>query len=148
MATGNLKIDETGENRVVMGPFEVDPSGALFPRGGDAPPCFAFVWRNRSIEARLLGSVLHLVARVGHVPSSATRQPRPPAFDALHNLPRNLAADWKIGLAASHAVQIEIAVPIEGRLTAASLMTAVTRQMLELAPYLDLFDEVGVGATH
>ncbi len=148
MATENLKIEEPGEDRVAMGPFEVDPSGALFPRDGDAPPCFSFVWRNRSIEARLLGPVLHLVARVGRVPSSATRRPRPPAFNALHNLPRNLPAAWKIGIAASHAVQIEIAVPLQGRLTAASLMTAVTRQMLELAPYLDLFDELGVGATH
>ena len=140
-----MESSNDSENRVVMGPFEVDPSGTLFPRDGDAPPCFHFTWRDRAIEAQLRDNNLYLLARVGRVPSSATAQPRPPAFEALRSLPRNLPANWKISLAASHAVQIEINTRLEDRLTAAHLIAAITSHLLELAPYLDVLQEAGVG---
>ena len=133
------------ENRVMLGPFEVAANGTLHPRDGDAPPCFSFAWRDRVIEARLDRHILRLVARIGHVPSTATHQPRPPAFETLRNLRGHLHGEWKVRLAASHAVEIEIATPLPSPPTAVQLMTEVTRRMLELAPYLDVFDEVGVG---
>jgi len=133
------------EDRMVMGPFEVDPTGALFPRDGDAPPCFGFAWRNREVGARLIGDVLRLTARVGRVPSSAANVPRVPAFEALRGMRNALPEDWKVSVEASHAVRIEIETRLAGKLTAAGLMTALTRQMLELGPYLDLLEEAGVG---
>jgi len=132
------------EERMVMGPFEVDPSGTLFPRDGDAPPCFGFAWRNREIGARLEGGALSLVARVGRVPSSALNVPRLPAFEALRGLRRALPADWRVNIEASHAIRIEIEIKLDGKLTAASLIAALTTQMLALAPYLDLLEESGV----
>jgi len=132
--------------RMVMGPFEVDRCGALFPRDGDAPPCFGFAWRNREIAARLEGDVLVLIARVGRVPSSALNVPRLPAFEVLGGLRRALPADWRVSVEASHAVRIEIETTLQGSLTAAGLITALTTQMLELAPFLDLLEEAGVGA--
>jgi len=131
--------------RMVMGPFEVDPSGTLFPRDGDTPPCFDFRWRNREVAARLEGNSLLLIARVGRVPSTAEKVPRSPAFEALRGLRGALPADWRVNIEASHAIRIEIDTRIEGKITAAGLMTALTSQMLTLAPYLDLLEEAGVG---
>jgi len=131
--------------RMVMGPFEVDPSGALFPRDGDTPPCFGFRWRDREIAARLEGDTLLLTARVGRVPSTAQNVPRPPAFEVLRGLRHALPADWRVSVEASHAIRIEIETTLEGKITAAGLISAVTGHMLELAPYLDLLEEAGVG---
>ncbi len=133
---------ETG--RVVMGPFEVDNSGVLFPRDEDAPPCFSFEWRGRQMAARLDGAVLRLRARAGLVPSSVAGVPRMPVFDVIRNLPRALPDHWKVTLEPSHAIRIEVELQLDGNVTASSLMTAVTAQMLELGPYLDLLEETGV----
>lgn len=131
-------------SRVVMGPFEVDNSGALFPRDEDAPPCFSFEWRGRHVAARLDGAVLRLRARAGLVPSSVAGVPRLPVFAMIRGLPRALPGHWKVNLEPSHAVRIEIEIPLGGDVTASTLMTALTAQLLELAPYLDLLEENGV----
>lgn len=137
----------------VLGPFAVDAMGRLAPRGPSALPGFFFRWRGRLIRARFeqanpkLGRlVLH--ATLGRVPSSASRRDsglRPQSFQLLHLLPRALPGPWRVLLLPDHCVRLEADSQVTLPITATDLLVELARFLLELAPYLDLLDEAGIG---
>jgi len=128
--------------RVVMGPFEVDPGGALFPRDGNMPPRFSFTWRTIVIEARLASDRLRLVASIGRVPSSALNLPRAPVFALLQGLASLLPPGWKLSLSSSHLIRFDAEMRMAQPLTATDLVTALTCYVQALMPYWDTVNEV------
>lgn len=136
----------------MLGPFAVDAMGRLAPRGPNALPGFFFRWRGRVIRAKFEQSEaapdrLVLQATLGRVPSTANPRDsglRPQSFQLLHQLPRALPGPWRLLLLPDHRVQLEADVPVTLPITAVDLLVELTRFLLELAPYLDLLDEVGI----
>lgn len=145
----------------VLGPFTVDAEGRLLPIA-DAPfPAFALRWRDRPVEVWLArppeGGVgrIGLCAGLGRVPSTGDagrRQGghglhrRAETFAVLRGLPALLPAGWRMDLLADHSVGLSAEVQLALPATAAALLGAVTRFLLEAAPYLDLLEESGVAA--
>ena len=52
--------------------------------------------------------------------------------------------DWRVALLADHRVWLETEPRIDLPITAAGLITEITRFALDLAPYLELMDEIGL----
>jgi hypothetical protein len=137
-----------------LGPFTVDDGGRLSPCQPERIPAFLFRWRDRVVHARLTQAApedgrLALQSTLGRVPSSAgmtdeTRRPR--SFAALHWLPRSVPSDWRVSLLADHRVCLETEMRIALPITAAALITEITRFLLVLAPLVDLLDEEGLDA--
>jgi hypothetical protein len=135
-----------------LGPFMVDSGGRLSPSEPEKIPAFLFRWRNRLVRARLAEASptdgrLALQSTLGRVPSSAgisdeTRRPR--SFAALHWLPRSVPPGWRVTLLADHRVWLETETRIALPITAAALITEITRFLLVLAPFVDLLDEEGL----
>ena len=55
-----------------------------------------------------------------------------------------MPSDWRVVLLADHRVWLETEPRVELPITAASLITEITRFALDLAPYLELMDETGL----
>jgi hypothetical protein len=135
-----------------LGPFSVDSEGRLAPRKPAAAPAFLFRWHNRAVRARLdqaddeTGRLI-LQVTLARVQSSA-RAPdttlRPRSFALLHWLERKVPPDWQVLLLADHRVWLETDQRIDLPITAAGLITEITRFALDLAPYLELMDESGL----
>jgi hypothetical protein len=135
-----------------LGPFTVDPTGRLSPCEEGNAPAFLFRWRTRVVRARLTQTSpddggLTLQSTLGRVPSTAGAQDgtsRTRSFTLLRRLPRSVPPDWRVCLLADHRVWLETEARIALPITAAALITEITRFLLALAPYLDLLDEVGL----
>ena len=137
-----------------MGPFAVDQEGRLTPRGPNAAPVFVLRWRDRIVRARLdqrtpvIGTLL-LSVTLGRVPSTACGPQaamRPGSFALLHMLPQALPTEWRVLLLPDHRVRLEAEARIELPITAVGLVAELTRFLLALGPYLDVFDEAGIAA--
>jgi hypothetical protein len=137
----------------MLGPFAVDAMGRLAPRGPNALPGFFFRWRGRLIRARFEQTdpprcQLVLQATLGRVPSTANPREsslRPQSFELLRLLPSALPGPWRVLLLPDHRVQLEADSPVTLPIAATDLLVELTRFLLELAPYLDLLDEAGIG---
>lgn len=135
-----------------LGPFEVDAEGRLTPGDPDAVPAFLFRWRGRIVRARITQAdaetgrlVLQMtLARIRSTASSEDDTLRPRSFVLLRWLMRTAPPEWHVTLLADHRIWLDshrhIALPI----TAAALITEITRFALELGPYLELLDEAGL----
>jgi hypothetical protein len=136
----------------MLGPFAVDAMGRLAPRGPHALPGFLFRWRGRVIHAKFEQSDpqqdrLVLYATLGRVPSTAGAREmgsRRQSFQLLRLLPQALPGPWRVVLLPDHRVRLEADSEVVLPITATALLVAVTRFLLELAPYLDLLDEAGI----
>jgi hypothetical protein len=135
-----------------LGPFSVDDQGRLTPYEPASAPAFLFHWRDRVVRARLgradadTGS-LTLEAALARVCSSASapdQEVRPRSFALLHWLERVVPQGWDVALSPDHRVLLATEVPIGLPITAAALITELTRFALDLAPYLELMDEIGL----
>lgn len=138
-----------------LGPFEVNALGHIAPRPGDVAPGFVFHWRARAVHARLElgegdGGRLFLRTSLGRIPSTALARDsdlRQRSFATLRALPRNLPGDWRMRLMPDHRLRLETEALVDLPIAAADLVTTLSRFLLELAPYLDLLDEIGVTPT-
>lgn len=64
----------------------------------------------------------------------------------MHWLPRSVPPGWRVTLLADHRVWLETETRIALPITAAALITEITRFLLVLAPFVDLLDEEGLAA--
>jgi hypothetical protein len=136
-----------------LGPFSVDSEGRLSPRETEAAPAFLFRWHDRVVRARLdqadveTGRLILEVtlARVCSSASTPDETLRPRSFMLLHWLERAVPSDWRVVLLADHRVWLEAEPRVELPITAAGLITEITRFALDLAPYLETsVDETGL----
>jgi hypothetical protein len=135
-----------------LGPFLVDAEGRLAPREPGASPAFLFRWRERVVRARLdqtddATGQLTLQVTLARVPSTAgafDENVRPRSFVLLHWLERQIPSAWNLALLADHRVWLEACARISLPVTAAALLSEVTLFALNLTPYIDLMDEVGL----
>ena len=130
-----------------LGPFLIDETGRLTFRSTAVRSAFSFLWRGRRFSAELHGEVVGITATVARVPSTAaTGILRQAAFENLRNLARLLPDGWKVSLSADHHIQIDMEEPMEWPASASALLQPLVRVLLRLAPYLDLLEELGLGA--
>jgi hypothetical protein len=135
-----------------LGPFSVDAAGRLSPSEPARAPAFLFHWHDRLVRARLdqadadSGRLILQVtlARVRSTASSPDDTLRPRSFALLRWLEKAVPPAWRLGLLADHRVWLETERRIGLPITAAGLITEITHFALDLAPYLDLMDEVGL----
>jgi hypothetical protein len=135
-----------------LGPFSVDGEGRLTPANPATAPSFHFRCHGRLIQVRFDragpgAGRLALQAALARVPSTACSPDqtlRPRSFALLHWLERILPPGWRAALLADHRFRLDTETPIELPITAAGLVSELTRFALELAPYLELMDEVGL----
>ena len=69
---------------------------------------------------------------------------RPRSFALVRWLSRWMPPTWRVALQADHRVALETSLPIGLPITAAGLITEISRFTLDLAPYLELMDEIGL----
>ena len=135
-----------------LGPFMVDSEGRLSPGEPAKAPAFLFRWDNRVVRARLdqadvtTGSLTLRVtlARVRSTASTPDETLRPRSFALVRWLSRWMPPTWRVALLADHRVALETSLPIGLPITAAGLITEISRFTLDLAPYLELMDEIGL----
>jgi hypothetical protein len=135
-----------------LGPFSIDAEGRLSPGEPSAPPAFLFRCYDRVVRARLdqaSGTTgrLTLAMTLARVRSSASTPDdtlRPRSFALLHWLEKAVPPAWRVLLLADHRVWLEIDTRVDLPITAAALITEITRFALDLAPYLELLDEMGL----
>jgi hypothetical protein len=135
-----------------LGPFSVDAAGRLSPCEPAAAPAFLFRWHDRVVRARLNQANVETgqltlqvtLARVRSTASAADETLRPRSFALVHWLGRMVPPTWRVVLLADHRVWMETDTPIALPITAVGLITEVARFALDLAPYLDLMDEIGL----
>jgi hypothetical protein len=135
-----------------LGPFSIDAGGRLSPREPAAAPVFLFRCHDRMVRARLdqagpeTGQLILQVtlARVRSSASTSDATLRPRSFALLHWLARVVPPAWRIALLADHRVWLEIDRPIDLPITAVGLISEITRFALDLAPHLELMDEIGL----
>lgn len=133
-----------------LGPFTVDAAGRLAPLGPEASPGFLFRWRDRLVRARIMqpdaaAGQLMLQVPLGRVPSSARASAaRPDSFALVRLLGQHAPQGWRVRLLPDHRVRLETEASLMLPITAVALLVEVTRFLLELAPYLDMFDERGM----
>jgi hypothetical protein len=139
-----------------LGPFTVDAAGRLSPCDPATAPAFLFRWHDRIVRARLDQADaetgrLNLQVMLARVSSSAgtpDESLRPRSFALLRWLERSTPSTWHVALLADHRVWLETVTPIALPIAAAGLLTEITRFALDLAPYLELMDEVGLALPH
>jgi hypothetical protein len=71
-------------------------------------------------------------------PATVARQT---AFAMLRALPPTLPAGWRLALRPDHRISLAANTELNLPTSAESLVTEVTLFLLQLGPYLDLFDE-------
>ncbi len=138
-----------------LGPFSIDAEGRLSPCEPGMAPAFLFRWRHRVVRARLdqanaeTGRLI-LQGTLARVRSSATAPDetlRPRSFALVHWLERAIPPAWHLALLPDHRVWLEATTGVPLPITATGLIFEITRFTLELAPYLELMDEVGLTLT-
>jgi hypothetical protein len=133
-----------------LGPFVLDSEGRLTLRTPDAPPGFVVRWRGRTVHAQVKfaeggAGTLALETVLGRIPSSATAMgERSRSFDRLRRLRHRPFGAWKLRLLADHRAVLEAEAAIALPITAVNLVGEVTRALLDMTPYFDLMDEVGL----
>ena len=133
-----------------LGPFMVDAGGRLAPVGPDASPAFLFRWRERLVRARIVqpnaaAGRLMMQVPLGRVPSTAgASAARPDSFALVRLMGQALPQEWQVRLLPDHRVRLEAEASLALPITAVALLVEVTRFLLALAPYLDMFDERGM----
>ena len=151
-----MQLDAPFTGLFTLGAFSVDQHGRLSPRVPEVPPGFGFRWRMRDIRARLVSATgapeghLVLQATLGRVPSTAldgAGELRPQSFAVVRALNRALPPAWRVQLLADHSVLLETSAAVGLPVATTSLLTEITRFLLELDPYLDLLDEAGLTAS-
>lgn len=135
-----------------LGPFTVDTAGRLAPLDAESAPAFLFRWRDRVFRARITqpGATegrLSVQVPLGRVPSSA-RAPaaRPDSFALVRLIADAFPGVWHVRLLPDHRVRLEAEASLPLPVTAVGLLAEVTRFLLALSPYLDMFDESGMAA--
>ena len=141
-----------------LGPFSVDPEGRLSPCDPAAAPAFLFRWHDRVVRARLNQAdadpksgrlaLQTTLARVSSTANASDETLRPRSFALLRWLERTVPPSWRLSLLADHRVWLELDTPIGLPITAARLITEITRFTLDLTPYLALMDEIGLTLSH
>jgi len=133
--------------KVVLGSFVVDEAGGMSARATERPPRFSVRWRGRRIGVRLERDRIALHASLGMVPSTAAlldHTMRARSLEAVQRLSSRLPAGWKIAVPPDYRVNIEAEMPLAMPPTAIGLIAEVARFILELDPFLDFLDEVGL----
>ncbi|HEY2131373.1 MAG TPA: hypothetical protein VGH36_00105 [Acetobacteraceae bacterium] len=150
----------SGDAPFRRGPFAVDEAMRLSPAEAADTPAFRLRWRDRAVHVRMAqapdgsdSGVLALRTIVGRVPSTAERAVgregaarRRRAFSVMLGWPGLLPRTWCVRLLSDHRVGLEAELRLELPASAATLLGALSLFLLELAPYLDLLDETGMGA--
>jgi hypothetical protein len=150
----------SGDAPFRLGPFAVDEAGRLSPAEAADMPAFRLRWRDRAVYVRMAqapdgsdSGVLALSTILGRVPSTAERAVgqegaarRRRAFSVMLGLPGLLPDAWSVRLLPDHRVGLEAELRLEMPASAAALLGELSLFLLELAPYLDLLDETGMGA--
>ena len=140
------------EDRFILGPFAVDPSGRLSPAHPDLVPGFTVRWRGRVVHARLSAhgpedGTLTIHSSLGRIPSTASGPAaRVASFAALRRVLRRLPPAWRSRLHPDHRHSLEVEASIRLPVTAANLVTEVTAFLLDLAPVLDVLEQAGFAA--
>jgi hypothetical protein len=130
---------------LILGPFAVDAEGRLAPARDDCSPGFSVRWRGRVVHARLADGSLAMETVLGRVASSARDvTARTDGLKALRAMTRTLPAGWRLTLMADHRPRLETAAVLPMPVTVTRLVTELTAFLLELSPWLDWMDEVGV----
>jgi hypothetical protein len=135
-----------------LGPFLVEPEGRLALVDPGKVPAFRFRWHNRVVHASLAqahasGGRLTLqvtLARIRSTASTPDETVRPRSFALLRWLVKAVPQGWRICLLADHRVCLEADRSIGVPITAVGLITELTGFALELAPILELLDQVGL----
>jgi hypothetical protein len=135
-----------------FGPFSVDAEGRLALKDPGSAPSFHFRWQGRLIRARLdpadsgAGRLTLRVAlaRVRSTADTSDATLRPRSFALLHWLRGILPPEWRASLLADHRFWLETDVLVGLPITVVSLISELTRFSLELAPYFELMDEMGL----
>jgi hypothetical protein len=134
-----------------LGPFSVNPEGGLTLMRADISPGFTIRWRGRSVYARLLqrdirDGHLFLQSSLGRIPSTASDPgARTACLAMLRSLLSELPNDWNVRLLPDHQPQLEVNTTVTLPITVTNLVSELTMFLLQLSPYLDLMDQVGVG---
>jgi hypothetical protein len=135
-----------------LGPFAIDAEGRLTPYEPASAPAFLFRWHDRVVRARLGRAdadtgrltLQMALARVRSSASATDEALRPRSFMLLHWLERSVPHGWRMALTADHYVWLATDMAVALPITAAALLTEIACFVLDLAPYLDLMDEVGL----
>lgn len=135
-----------------LGPFWVDGEGRLTLADPAARASFHFRLHGRLIHAwfdqadpgsgRLTLQVV--LARVRSTACAPDQMLRPRTFALLHQLAHIVPADWGMALLVDHRVRLETQAMIGWPITATGLVSELTRFAVQLAPYLELMDRVGL----
>lgn len=130
---------------ITLGPFAVEPDGALFPREGERRPALRFDWRGRHCEAEVGPLAVTLAAEAARIPSTAEPgADRERAFATIASMPPDLPPGWRLRLTPDHRIRVEAATRLRTP-TATSLVAAMVRFALALDPYLDALEAGGTG---
>ncbi len=138
-----------------LGPFTVDHQGLVQPAAPELFPSFSVSWRQRQVKARLIDRQdadetghLEFTSKLGRIPSTAAPPERAcqrdEALRLLSTLPGLVPEGWAMRLSPDHSVVFATTTSVRFPISAVSLITLVTEQLLALAPYLDVLDEAGV----
>ncbi len=129
---------------LTLGPFAIDPRGALLPRDPGQWPQLRFAWRGRPCQAALGADEVHLAAIAARIPSTAdTGADRPGALAALAGLPPAMPQGWRLRLLPDHRICLEAREALAGPPTAVALVARLVRFALALDPYLDRLEAAG-----
>jgi hypothetical protein len=135
-----------------LGPFSVDGEGRLTLKDPASGPRFHFRWHGRLIHVRLdpagpgVGrlTLRVVLARVSSTAGTPDATLRPRSFALLRGLRAILPKAWRAALLADHRFLLDTDVLIDLPVTAVGLISELTRFALDLAPYCELMDEVGL----
>ena len=91
---------------------------------------------------------MRLQTGLGRIPSTGAGTDdgawRRGSFAVLRLLPRNLPDGWRIRLTPDHQFRLEVQAEVQPPTTATAMVTELTGFLLNLAPYLDALEELGV----
>jgi len=135
-----------------LGPFKIDRAGMLSPATPESFPRFGVRWRGRVLHTGMrqchdhARGILELSIRIGRVPSSTGlgAEQRRAALALAPLLPSLLPDGWALQLLPDHALLLQTSLAIALPVSAQGLVTELTSFLLQLTPYLDELDAVGL----
>ena len=134
----------------ILGPFSVDPDGRISPIRHDVKPGFTVRWQGRTIHTRLMSNDdgrgrLFMQSSLGHIPSTASDPAaRTSCIATLKGLANDLPDDWTLRITPDHQPNIAAETAVRFPITVSGLVTELTSFLVELSPYLEVLDQVGV----